>query len=506
MMGEIRQRGQSMRDKDAQAARHVPDPARWRILAVLLVTMFMSLIGVSIVNVVLPSIQSGLGATQSDIQWVLSGYALTFGVVLVAAGRAGDVFGRGALFILGVVVFTLSSVAAGMAPDPLWLNIARFIQGVGSGLINPQVLGMIQHYFRGKERGRAYGAMGTMVGFSVAIGPLLGGLLIFLLGPETGWRATFLVNVPVGALAIILALRWFPRPLFARVQPVDAAPVPSRRRKRGTDLDPVGSTLLGLGVLALLLPFVQGRENAWVWWLLPGGLAVILGWIRWEKNYAARGGSPMVDLGLFRIGSFTMGTLIAGLYFVGVSSVWVLTAIYVQDGQGFSALQAGFIGFPAALCAATSSHLAGLRVMEYGRKIVIFGIMSALFGLIASIAVIKLHADGHIGLWWLLLSLSFVGIAQGAIIAPNQALTMLEVPPEESGSAGGVMQTSQRIGTAVGIAMMTAIFFTTLRAAAWDKAMIVGLASIAGIVLLTLFVALADQRRRTRESPPAPKP
>lgn len=508
-------KGEAMQGQELEAEGHMPDPGRWRILAVLLVTMFMSLIGVSVVNVVLPSLQSSLGASQSDIQWVLAGYALTFGVVLVAAGRAGDVFGRGALFIAGVAVFTLSSVAAGLAPDPLSLNIARFIQGVGSGLANPQVLGMIQQYFRGAERGRAYGAMGTMVGFSVAIGPLLGGMLIAWLGPDTGWRATFLVNVPVGVLAIVLALRWFPRPMSTRaalplpLPQSHSAPGAERRTVRRTgsrigshaDLDPIGSTLLGLGVLAILLPFVQGRESSWVWWLLPGGLAMIAGWVAWERNYAARGKAPMVDLELFRIGSFTFGTLIAGLYFVGITSVWVLVAIYVQDGQGFTALDAGLLGLPAALCAAASSHLAGLRVMEYGRKIVIIGILCALFGLLSSIVVIELHAAGHVGLWWLLGTLAFVGIAQGAIIAPNQALTMLEVPAEHSGSAGGVMQTSQRIGTAVGIAMMTAIFFATRAATAWDTAMSVGLAAIAVVVLITLLVALADQRRRTRQTP-----
>lgn len=502
-----------MSDVGPEVEAQMPDPARWRILVVLLVTMFMSLIGVSIVNVVLPSIQSGLGASQSDIQWVLSGYALTFGVVLVAAGRAGDVFGRGALFVAGVVVFTLSSVAAGLAPDPLSLNIARFIQGVGSGLINPQVLGMIQQYFRGRERGRAYGAMGTMVGFSVAIGPLLGGVLIAWLGPETGWRATFLVNVPVGIAVIVLALAWFPRPLFTRAPNTTPQPVAGavrsvgavRRSRKIADLDPVGSILLGVGVLSLLLPFVQGRQSLWVWWLLPGGLAMIAGWVLWERSYAARGRSPMVDLRLFGIRSFTFGTLIAGLYFVGITSVWVLVAMYVQEGQGFTALQAGLLGLPAALCAALSSHLAGLRIMEYGRKIVIFGILSALFGLLASIVVIELHAAGHVGLWWLLPTLAFIGIAQGAIIAPNQALTMLEVPDSASGSAGGVMQTAQRIGTAVGIAMMTAVFFATLRATAWDTAMSVGLASIAVVVLATLMVALADQRRRTRGTP-SPRP
>src|SRR5690625_1020400 len=150
-------------------AETTPDRVRWRILAVLLAVIFMSLVSVSIVNVALPSIQRDLGAAQSDIQWVLSGYALTFGVILVAAGRAGDIMGRGGIFLVGVGIFTASSVAAGLAPDPLWLNAARFVQGIGSGLLNPQGIGMIQQYFRGPERGRAFGYFGTTVGVSVAI-------------------------------------------------------------------------------------------------------------------------------------------------------------------------------------------------------------------------------------------------------------------------------------------------------------------------------------------------
>src|SRR5690606_28371139 len=138
-----------------------------RILLVLLAAIFMSLISVSIVNVALPAIQEGVDATESDLQWVLSGYALTFGVVLVAAGRAGDVMGRGGIFLVGVLVFTLSSVAASFAPTADWLIVARFAQGVGSGLLNPQGVGMIQQYFRGAERGRAFGYFGSTVGVSV---------------------------------------------------------------------------------------------------------------------------------------------------------------------------------------------------------------------------------------------------------------------------------------------------------------------------------------------------
>src|SRR5690554_5629254 len=216
------------------------DPIRWRILVVILMAIIMSLISVSVVNVALASIQDGLNASQSDIQWVLSGYALTFGVVLVSAGRAGDLMGRGGIFILGVVIFTLASVAAGLALDADWVNGARFVQGVGSGFMNPQALGMIQQYFKGSERGRAFGFFGTTVGVSVAIGPVIGGLLIQLGGLEIGWRLTFLINVPVGLLTIVLALLWFPRPLIHK---------PKLQEHKGlSSLDPIGALLLGLEI------------------------------------------------------------------------------------------------------------------------------------------------------------------------------------------------------------------------------------------------------------------
>ncbi|PRB72824.1 MFS transporter [Arthrobacter sp. MYb213] len=468
----------------------LPEPlssaARWRLLGVLLATMFMSLVSVSIVNVVLPSIESTLGATEADMQWVLAGYALTFGVVLVAAGRAGDVLGRGVMFVAGVIIFTLSSIYAGLAPDPTSLNIARFIMGFGSGLLNPQVMGMIQQHFKGHERGRAYGLLGTVIGVSVAIGPVLGGFLIGWLGPDAGWRWTFLINVPVGIIAVLLALLWLPRPLLIR----------------GTgklDLDPVGGVLLAVGLLAFLLPFVQGRENPALWALLVVGLAILVFWVYWEKKYKARGRAPMVELALFKISSFTNGSLIAGLYFMGVSSVWVLVAIYVQSALDFSALEAGLICLPAALLSAVSSQLAGNYVMSIGRKMIVFGTASALFGLLATVAVVELESRAGLNIWWMMLALSFIGVAQGFIISPNQTLTLMEVPVENSGSAGGLMQTSQRIGTAVGIAVITAIFYGVNHLSGWTNAMSLSFVAIAVLVLITMCVAIADLRRGHRD-------
>ncbi|AXH97878.1 MFS transporter [Ornithinimicrobium avium] len=458
----------------------------------------MSLISVSIVNVALPSIQEGLGATQSDLQWILTGYALTFGVGLVTAGRAGDLYGRGGFFIIGVAIFTAASVWSALAPDPLWLNFSRAVAGVGSGLIGPQTVGMIQQYFRGAERGRAFGIFGSVVGVSVAIGPVLGGVLIQAGGPVDGWRWVFFVNVPVGVLAILLALAWMPRPLLSRpgaapaVQGADGAPAGRRR----TDLDPVGALLLGLALLAILLPFLQPAPPPLLWLALPGGLALVGLWLWWERRYEARGRSPMVELGIFRVPSFANGTLLMGLYFLGMTSIFVLVALYFQQGAGHTALATGLVGLPSAVLSTVSALWAGRAVAVHGRKVVVGGLVVALVGVALSMLVVWLHARGTASEWWLLLSLSFVGIAQGSVISPNQALTLAEVPLEYAGSSGGVMQTVQRVGTSMGIAVITAITFAVLRASDWSTAFVVGFASIGVVIAMALVVGVVDLRQR----------
>ncbi len=463
------------------------DPVRWRVLVVLLVAIFMSLISVSIVNVALPAIQHGLGATQSDLQWVLSGYALTFGVVLVAAGRAGDIMGRGGLFLIGVGIFTAASVAAGLAPDADWLNVARFVQGIGSGLLNPQGIGKIQHYFRGEARGRAFGYFGTAVGFSVAIGPVLGGFLIQLGGPDLGWRLTFLVNVPIGILTIILGWMWFPRPLVGRLP---------RKGSGLRSLDPVGAVLLALAVLAILFPFVEARGHPLLWVLLPLGIALVWLWVTWEQRYVRLGLKPMVDLKIFATRSYRNGITIMTLYFMGMTSVWVLVAIYVQEYGGKSAIEAGTFGVPAALLSAWAAHWAGSRVRRLGRKLVVGGLFLALAGLGLSILVVILHETANASVWWLMASLSLVGVAQGTVISPNQALTLAEVPLDYAGSSGAILQTGQRIGTAVGIAVITAATFSALAASSWSTAVVLGFGLISLVIIVAIVVSIRDLANR----------
>ncbi|MCS4591894.1 MFS transporter [Brevibacterium sediminis] len=461
-----------------------------RILLIGLVPLFMSLLSVSSINVVLPSIAADIDASTSALQWVLTGYALSFGVVLVAAGRAGDVFGRGQLFVIGVGLFGLSSLVAGIAPDPLTLNISRVTMGLGSGFLNPQVVGLLQQYFQGPPRGRAFGLMGTTVGLSVAIGPVLGGALIALFGSDLGWRATFLVNVPFAIASLILARAWLPAGAWRPAVDQDA-----KNSDSGKDLDPVGVILLGVGVLLILLPFVESSLGWFIWLSLPIGIGMIWVWARWERRYARLGRPPMVDLDLFRIRSFSNGSIIIALYFLGVTSVWVLVAMYMQQGLGHTALAAGMIGLPAALCSAVSADVSGRFVFQIGRRLVVWGIALCLVGLVATIAVVALLSQGIGSEWWMLLTLAFIGTAQGMVISPNQTLTLQEVPLRYAGSSGGVLQTGQRIGTSMGLAIMTALAFSITAVSNWHWGMMGAFVAIAVIVVLAGIVGLIEVRR-----------
>lgn len=473
-----------------------PDPRRWRILIVLLLAGFTTLVSVGIANVALPSIRTGLGASDAQLQWVLAGYALTFGVLLVASGRAGDVYGRGAFFIGGVLIFTASSVWAGFAPDAQQLVVARFIQGLGASVLNPQSLGLIQQYFAGQERGVAFGVYGASAGVAFAIGPLLGGIVIDGVGGPQAWRWTFLINVPVGLLAILLALWWFPRPLWRGGGATTDPPSPSKTQ---VDLDPVGALLLGGAVFAGIFPFVQtDLPHGWLLVVLAVVLAAF--WVGWERRYLRSGRAPMVDLAIFSTASFSNGSALISFYFLGATSIWVLIALHLQEGLGYSALVAGAVGVPHAVLSGLSSYVAGKHVIRLGRIVVIWGILTVLAGVGASALVVWLYLDYDVSVWWLLGTLGIVGLGQGAVISPNHALTLSEVPLTYAGSSGGVMQTGQRIASSVGIALVTGLMFASMAggprdAQAWTQASLLGFAAIAVAIGVALSFAVRDWRR-----------
>ncbi|MFC8849088.1 MULTISPECIES: MFS transporter [unclassified Micromonospora] len=470
-------------DGVSRPAGRVDERRRWQALGVGLVAAFMTLLDVSIVNVAVPSIDRALGATPSDLQWVLSGYALTFGLVLVPAGRFGDVRGRRNAFVLGIALFTLTSALAGLAQSPGWLVAARLLQGAAAGIVNPQVTGLIQQLFRGPERGRPFGLLGATIGISTAIGPLLGGLLIQAGGEQDGWRWVFFVNVPVGIVAIVLGWRLVP------AQPAGAA--------RGRRLDPVGVLLLGVGVVLLLLPLVQGEQwrTPWKWGLVPAGLAALAAFGLWERRYA-RHGDPLFDLRLFGFRSYALGSLIALVYFGGFTAIFFVLTLYLQNGLGYHPLVAGLAITPFALGSAAASAIGGRIVDRYGRPLVAVGLLVVLLGLGAVVFVLRGDPQGSVPLLTAV-PLLVTGLGSGLVITPNQTLTLAQVPVPQAGSGAGMLQTGQRIGSAAGIAAVGSVLFSGLsgNGGDWSTAVRRSLLLAMGIIALALLAALFDKKR-----------
>ena len=464
-----------------------PDPTRWRSLAVCLVASAMTLLDLSIVNVALPSLRESLGADDSDLQWIVAGYALAFGVVLVPAGRLGDARSRRTVFMVGVALFTLSSAVAGAAPNPTVLAIARVLQGLGGGLIAPQTSGFIQNLFRGSERARAFGLLGGAIGVSTAIGPLLGGLLVNLGGEDFGWRLVFYVNVPIGIALLPLAHRLLP------------AGEPARRRQ---SLDPVGVALFAAAVLLILLPLVEGRQDQPLadrsWWLAIPAVVLLAGCLLWERFWAARGRETLIDLPLLRVRSYVLGITLGTFYFAGFTAIFLVVTLYLQVGLGYSALEAGATQTPFAVGSAIAAVLGSRWVERLGRLQVVGGLVLVIAGLV-TIDLLAPTLEGLVGLK-LAPALLVAGFGGGLVISPNVTLTLAEVNPRRAGSGGGMLQTAQRVGSAIGVAVVLAQFFATLARSGgdYDEALSVSLRTTVGLVVLALVIAVIDlMRRRT---------
>jgi EmrB/QacA subfamily drug resistance transporter len=477
------QSGERAVDGTAEA----PDPRRWKALAVCLVGGFMVLLDVSIVNVALPSIRTGLSASQSELQWVVSGYALTFGLLLVPAGRIGDVRGRRTMFTVALGLFSLASLACGLAPTSLFLVIARLLQGLAGGLLTPQISALIQQMFSGRERGTAFGLFGTVVGVSTAVGPLLGGALIAAFGTESGWRWVFLVNLPIGLAAMPLAWKLLPKP--------------DDRQRRRHDYDPFGVVLLGLGIVVLLLPLVQ--EQQWKgsakWWLIPAAVLLLAAFVAWEFRYTRRGKEPLVDLALYRLRSWSFGSSLGILFFAGFTPIFFVFTLYLQTGLRYTALQAGLAITPFAVGSAAAAAIGGRIVHRFGRTLVAVGLLLVAVGFVGTLVAVRLVPENGTG-WATLVPLLVGGLGAGLVISPNQALTLSEVPVERAGTAGGLLQVGQRIGAAIGIAAVGSVFFARVAAtrgdfaSAYEHGMFVATGFVVAAFLLAVVDVLVDRR------------
>jgi len=430
------------------------DPRRWRALFVLLLGQFCALLDVSVTNVALPSIGRATGAGPSELQWIVSGYILAFALMPVIAGRLGDTRGRRRMFFIGVIGFIISSAAVGLSPVPIVMIAARVVQGLFGGLLGPQVSGYIQNAFPKTERGRAFGALGATLGIGTALGPVIAGLLIGLGGPQFGWRLVFFINVPIGLVAVILAKLW-----VAELKPV-ATP-------KSVHLDVGGAVLLGSTLLCILFPIVEVNEfhSGWLFGLLVPGAVLLWAFLRRESRLTRDSGSPLLNLSLFRVPTFTTGVFFAVVFFCSNTGIPLLLSLYYQDGLGFTALESGLGVSAFALGSVLGATVAGRLVSRVGRPLVV-GAVSLFFLATLSISLVVHLSAGITTTVEVILRLALpvfvLGVAGGSIVTPNQTLTLMDVDPRNGGTAGGVLQTAQRVGSATGQTVLGTLFFATV--------------------------------------------
>lgn len=460
-----------------------------RAVSIVLVGAFMALLDTTIVNVALPSIRTGLHAPAQSLEWIVAGYALAYGLALVPAGRAGDRFGHKPLFLLGLTVFTLASVACGVAQHPAEIVIARVVQGLGAGIFYPAIAATIQLSFTGPERSRAFGVLGATIGVSTALGPLLGGLIIAAAGARDGWRWVFLVNLVIGVVTVPLAAWLLPRS-------------PARARR---GFDPVGLALLTATLLLLLIPLVEGQQAGWpAWcWACFGGCGVAAALLAsWEVHADRHGGDPLLKPGLLRQMSFSAGAIFAMVYFAGFASVFFTLSILWQEGLGHSALITGLVMAPFSLGSLIAAAQSDKLSARLGRMVLVTGCILVIAGLGSVVLVVHLTAPAVSG-WYLVAPLLVAGLGTGMTIAPNQDFVLATVPRREAGTASGILGTAQRVGTALGIAIIGTVLFGTLTvhpgpdavAVAFSHSAELALLANLGFVVLALVLVLALPRR-----------
>jgi EmrB/QacA subfamily drug resistance transporter len=422
-----------------------------RALGVLLIGMFMSLLDATIVNVALPTIRTSLDASEATLSWIISGYALAFGLALIPAGRLGDRFGHKWVFFSGLAVFTVASLACGLAQNDTQLIVSRVVQGLGAGTFVPAVTAYIQLLFTGRARGKAFAIMGAVIGVSSALGPLIGGLLIQVFGDTNGWRLVFVVNLPIGIVALIAAFFLLP------------AGSESPGKPGGGDL--LGLLLLSGGLVAILVPLIEGQDRGWPLWTylsLIGGVALIALFGAWEVFVTKRGKSPLVPPHLFAHPAFTGGTILALVYFAAFVSIFFTISILWQAGLGHTALESGLVSLPFALGSIAGASQSSKLAVRLGRTVLVIGTGMVAVGLIAVWLVLMLVSPGDLSAWDLFGPLLVAGTGSGLFIAPNAQFIVATVDRREAGAASGVIATMQRIGSAIGIAIIGSVFFGTL--------------------------------------------
>ncbi|MFI6739704.1 DHA2 family efflux MFS transporter permease subunit [Nonomuraea sp. NPDC050451] len=416
----------------------------WPVLAIMCIGFFMSLLDGSIVNVAVPTLIHGIGASYDQVLWVIDGYMLVFSVLLITTGRLGDIFGYRRLYVIGIIVFTFASALCGLATSPGWLLAARALQGLGGALLFPQVISSILTIFPPRLRGRAFGLFGAIVGFAPVLGPVVGGFLL----AHLSWRWIFFINIPIGIVTAVLALAF----------------VPPMRSGRTHRLDLVGVALATAGLSGIVFGLIEGERYDWgtitgpinIISVIVAGVALLVVFVLWQHRQRHE---PLMPPALFSSRNFAVGSWVGFVFQLGMIGIMFVVVLYLQMARGYSALETGLVVLPNAVLTAVGSAYAGRLSDRFGgKRVLMIGLMSLAAGLLVLVAM----AGPAGSAWNLLPGLTIIGIASGATFAPLQQATMHGVDPRLAGAASGVSSTTRQIGGVLGTAVLGALLSARL--------------------------------------------
>ena len=410
------------------------DNRKWWTLAAVAFGLFMIMLDNTVVNVALPSIERDLHVSIASLEWIVTAYALTFAALLITGGKLADLYGRRRIFIIGIVIFTLSSLACGLAPSAGFLIGARAVQGTGAALMSPATLSIIMATFAPKERGRAIGIWAGVSALALAIGPLVGGLIV----DNINWNWIFFVNVPVGALGIVASVFFITE---------------SRDTTAEQSVDLPGLATSGLGLFALSYALIEGNQHGWasveIIGLFVAAVVLLAGFVLVEKRQRL----PMLDLSLFRNGTFVGANVVALLVSLGMFGVFFFVSLYVQNILGYSPTKAGAIFLPMTLLIILIAPLAGQASDRIGSRWLMAGGMTILGVSLLLYQRVTVHSD----FWTLLPSLVLGGFGMALTMSPMTAAAMSSVPLDKAGVGSGVLNSFRQLGGSLGIALMGAI-------------------------------------------------
>ena len=414
---------------------------KWWTLAAVAFGLFMIMLDNTVVNVALPSIAADLHISISELEWIVTGYALVFAALLITGGKLADMFGRRRIFIVGLAIFSLASLACGLAPNAGFLIGARGVQGVGAALMSPATLSIITATFPPRQRGQAIGIWAGVSALALAIGPLVGGLIV----DNIGWNWIFFVNVPIGALGIVVSQLVIKE---------------SRDTSHEQSIDLPGLLTSGLALFALSYGLIEGNRHGWasgeILGLFAAAAVLLAAFIVLESRQRL----PMLDLSLFKIPSFVGANIVALLVSLGMFGVFFFISLYVQNILGYSPTKAGAVFLPMTLLIIFIAPVAGKLSDRFGGRWLMGGGMALL-----GISLLFYQRAGlHTGFWTLVPSMLLGGIGMALTMSPMTSVAMGSVPTDKAGVGSGVLNSFRQIGGALGIAVMGAIIASYLHA------------------------------------------